>query len=231
LGTTKRIATSQEYVMHEEQKNKLMARAIEVLTENFGSPSRETVKVKAWNARHDLGVVLQIDQPNREQGAFVWLPYPPDGQPIPEIAFEYPGEAGRHSNTYPSPGLGRGFPALKLVVRTESELNDTVSFIKAFRDAMPLPEVKAHPAEVQSPVTVDTARMPPVKEQPQRREAIPRVAQREVWQRDGGRCVECGTKEKLCFDHIVPFSRGGSNTIRNLQLLCERCNCSKGNRI
>jgi hypothetical protein len=214
-----------------ELGNPLMSRAAEVLTKELGSPSRETVKVIAWNARPDLGVVLQIDQPNREQGAFIWVPYPPDGQPVPEIALEYPGESGRHSNTYPSPGLGRGFPALKLAVKTESELEDTISFIKAFRDSMPLPVVKLQPAEPQSPVPVDVSCMPPVKEQPTRREAIPRAVQREVWQRDGGRCVECDTREKLCFDHIVPFSRGGSNSIRNLQLLCERCNLSKGNRI
>ena len=114
--------------------NPLMARAVDVLTKEFGTPSRKTVKVIAWNVRPDMGVVLQIDQPNREQGAFIWVPYPPDGQPVPEIALEYPGEAGRHSNTYPSPGLGRGFPALKLAVKTESELEDTISFIKAFRD-------------------------------------------------------------------------------------------------
>ncbi len=94
--------------MYEELKSVMMVRAIAVLTENFGTPSRKTVKAIAWNARHDLGVVLQIDQPNREQGAFIWLPYPPDGQPIPEIALEYPGEAGRHSNTYPSPGFKIG---------------------------------------------------------------------------------------------------------------------------
>lgn len=211
--------------------NPLMSRAVDVLTKEFGSPSRETVKVIAWNVRPDMGVVLQIDQPNREQGAFIWVPYPPDGQPVPEIALEYPGEAGRHSNTYPSPGLGRGFPTLKLAVKTESELGDTISFIKAFRDSMPLPGVNSQPAEPQAPVPVDVSRMPVAKEQPARREAIPRAVQREVWQRDGGRCVECGTREKLCFDHIVPFSRGGSNTVRNLQLLCERCNLSKGNRI
>jgi hypothetical protein len=214
-----------------ELRNPLMSRAADVLAKEFGSPSRETVKVIAWNVRPDLGVVLQIDQPNREQGAFIWVPYPPDGQPVPEIALEYPGEAGRHSNTYPSPGLGRGFPALKLAVKTESELEDTISFIKAFRDSMPQPEVKSQPPEQQAPVPVDVLRMPRVKEQSSCREAIPRAVQREVWQRDGGRCVECGTREKLCFDHIVPFSRGGSNAIRNLQLLCERCNLSKGNRI
>lgn len=208
-----------------------MSRAVDVLTKEFGSPSRETVKVIAWNVRPDMGVVLQIDQPNREQGAFIWVPYPPDGQSVPEIALEYPGEAGRHSNTYPSPGLGRGLPALKLAVKTESELEGTISFIKAFRDAMPLPDVNSQPAELQAPLPVNVKRMPAVKEQLARREAIPRAVQREVWQRDSGRCVECGTREKLCFDHIVPFSRGGSNTIRNLQLLCERCNLSKGNRI
>ncbi len=214
-----------------ESSNKLISRAADVLTKEFGSPSRETVKVMAWNARPDLGIVLQVDQPNREQGAFVWTPYPPDGQPVPEIALEYPSEAGRHSNTYASPGLGRGLPALKLFVKTEAELDDTISFIKAFRDSLPLPHITSQPAEPQAPVSVDISRMPPVKEKFARREAIPRVVQREVWQRDGGRCVECGMKEKLCFDHIVPFSRGGSNTVRNIQLLCERCNLSKGNRI
>lgn len=214
-----------------EFRNALMSRTADVLTNEFGLPSRETVKVIAWNVKPDMGVVLQIDQPNREQGAFIWTPYPPDGQTVPEIALEYPSEAGRHSNTYASPGLGRGFPALKLIVKTEAELDDTISFIKAFRDSMPLPEVKSQLIESQVPEPVDISRMPAVTEQPARREAIPRAVQREVWQRDGGRCVECGTREKLCFDHIVPFSRGGSNTVRNLQLLCERCNLSKGNRI
>ncbi|MBS0640323.1 MAG: HNH endonuclease, partial [Proteobacteria bacterium] len=42
---------------------------------------------------------------------------------------------------------------------------------------------------------------------------------------------ECGTRAMLCFDHIVPFSLGGSNTVRNIQLLCEDCNLLKSNRI
>ena len=64
-----------------------------------------------------------------------------------------------------------------------------------------------------------------------RRESIPKSVKMYVWQRDGGRCVECASKEKLEYDHIIPFSEGGSNTDRNLQLLCEPCNRSKGSKI
>jgi HNH endonuclease len=217
--------------MQNEQRNKFLARTLELFTTEFGEPSRKTVKVSAWNLRPDVGIVVQVDQPTREQGALVWLPYPEDGQTIPEIALEYPGEAGRHSNTYPSPGLKRGLPALRLFIRSESELADTINYIKAYRDSRPLPEVKAQEPVASIAIPIDPSQLPEPKVQLQRREAIPRVVQREVWQRDGGKCVECGTREKLCFDHIVPFSRGGSNTIRNIQLLCEGCNLSKGNRI
>lgn len=63
------------------------------------------------------------------------------------------------------------------------------------------------------------------------RQTIPRDVQTFVWRRDEGRCVECGSREELEFDHIIPLSRGGSNSARNLQLLCQFCNRSKGNRI
>lgn len=49
-----------------------------------------------------------------------------------------------------------------------------------------------------------------------------------VWQRDGGRCVSCAAQSDLEFDHIIPVAMGGSNTARNLQLLCEPCNRRKG---
>lgn len=64
-----------------------------------------------------------------------------------------------------------------------------------------------------------------------RREPIPKSVKMYVWQRDQGRCVECGSKERLEYDHIIPVSKGGSNTDRNIQLLCERCNRSKGSSI
>jgi hypothetical protein len=62
------------------------------------------------------------------------------------------------------------------------------------------------------------------------RQPIPKAVQREVWQRDQGRCVECGSRENLEFDHIIPVSRGGATTTRNVQLLCESCNRRKSDR-
>lgn len=46
------------------------------------------------------------------------------------------------------------------------------------------------------------------------------------------KCVHCGRsfrKDSIEIDHIVPQSRGGGNNAENLQCLCKRCNCSKGN--
>ena len=62
----------------------------------------------------------------------------------------------------------------------------------------------------------------------QPRHRIPEKVRIEVWQRDGGKCARCGSREKLEYDHIVPLSRGGSNTARNIELLCEKCNRTKG---
>ena len=62
-------------------------------------------------------------------------------------------------------------------------------------------------------------------------EPIPEHVRTEVWRRDGGQCVDCGSRERLEFDHIVPVSKGGSNTARNLELRCENCNRKKGARI
>lgn len=59
------------------------------------------------------------------------------------------------------------------------------------------------------------------------RQAIPSEIRREVWRRDGGKCVKCGSREKLEYDHIIPVAKGGSNTARNIELLCEACNRSK----
>ena len=63
------------------------------------------------------------------------------------------------------------------------------------------------------------------------REPIPEAIRNEVWRRDGGQCVMCSSRYQLEFDHIIPVSRGGSSSARNLQLLCRSCNQSKSSSI
>ena len=61
---------------------------------------------------------------------------------------------------------------------------------------------------------------------------IPSVVKLEVWRRDNGRCVKCGSTDNLHFDHIIPYSRGGSSLVAaNIQLLCARHNLEKHDRI
>jgi 5-methylcytosine-specific restriction endonuclease McrA len=64
-----------------------------------------------------------------------------------------------------------------------------------------------------------------------RRKPIPDDVRMFIWQRDEGRCIKCGNREQLEYDHIIPVAEGGSNTARNIQLLCETCNRQKGKSI
>jgi Holliday junction DNA helicase RuvB len=63
------------------------------------------------------------------------------------------------------------------------------------------------------------------------RDAIPSAVRREVWRRDGGKCARCGSRKNLEYDHIIPVSKGGSNTARNIELLCEEHNRAKSDLI
>ncbi len=44
-----------------------------------------------------------------------------------------------------------------------------------------------------------------------------------VFSRDGGRCVECGSRYWLELSHIIPRGRGGSDTESNTRVLCKKC--------
>lgn len=63
------------------------------------------------------------------------------------------------------------------------------------------------------------------------RERIPERTRIFVWRRDGGKCSRCGSRDRIEFDHIVPVSKGGSNTARNIELLCESCNRIKRDHV
>ena len=42
-------------------------------------------------------------------------------------------------------------------------------------------------------------------------------------------CQCCGASQNLEYDHIIPYSCGGSSSVNNIQLLCQTCNRSKSN--
>lgn len=61
---------------------------------------------------------------------------------------------------------------------------------------------------------------------------IPSEVKKEVWKRDGGKCVLCNSKKNLHFDHDLPFSKGGTSlTAKNIRLLCAKHNLSKSDKI
>jgi hypothetical protein len=72
----------------------------------------------------------------------------------------------------------------------------------------------------------------PVRISAERRRIIPSNVKLEVWQRDAGKCAICSATDELHFDHIVPFSKGGTSvTAANVQLLCARHNLAKSDHI
>lgn len=61
---------------------------------------------------------------------------------------------------------------------------------------------------------------------------IPSKVKQEVWKRDNGQCVLCGSQDNLHFDHELPFSRGGTSlTSKNVRLLCMKHNLQKSSKI
>ncbi len=72
---------------------------------------------------------------------------------------------------------------------------------------------------------------PEVREALSDRKRIPEKVRIAVWRRDQGQCARCSSRLNLEYDHIIPVAEGGSNTVRNIELLCEKCNRSKGKKI
>ena len=64
-----------------------------------------------------------------------------------------------------------------------------------------------------------------------KRMAIPEDVKLLVFSRDEGKCVRCGSSERLHFDHVIPVAKGGGNSDTNIQLLCDYCNLQKSDKI
>lgn len=63
------------------------------------------------------------------------------------------------------------------------------------------------------------------------RQPLPKWLRAAVMERDGYQCVNCGATKPLAIDHIFPWSRGGEDTLENLQVLCKPCNSKKRDSI
>lgn len=63
--------------------------------------------------------------------------------------------------------------------------------------------------------------------------SIPRDIQFRVLKRENQICSDCGRSvkdEDIEFDHVIPWSKGGSSDEHNIRLLCKACNKKRGNR-
>jgi len=58
-------------------------------------------------------------------------------------------------------------------------------------------------------------------------QCIRKIMTKKVFERDKHTCRYCGATNRLEIDHIIPLSRGGSNELDNLQILCRYCNSRK----
>jgi hypothetical protein len=62
------------------------------------------------------------------------------------------------------------------------------------------------------------------------RKVIPGKVRQKVLKKYDFKCTHCNSTKNLAIDHIKPYSKGGSDTIKNLQVLCKSCNSKKGNK-
>jgi len=67
---------------------------------------------------------------------------------------------------------------------------------------------------------------------------IPAATRDAVFARDKGRCTYVGSNGERCaathhlqIDHVMPYARGGTNSLGNLRLLCERHNKKEAERV
>lgn len=52
-----------------------------------------------------------------------------------------------------------------------------------------------------------------------------------IFKRDGYKCQYCGSKNNLTLDHVIPRSKGGKDTWKNLVTACQECNQLKADNI
>lgn len=59
---------------------------------------------------------------------------------------------------------------------------------------------------------------------------LPNGLRMQVYERDGYKCVLCGSSSKLVTRHVVPKSKGGESTLDNLRTVCDPCSRKLGKK-
>ena len=178
------------------------------------------------------------------------------GKPIDNLWFDIPGVSGKESTGYPTQ---KPLELLERIIKASSNKGDMVLDpfcgcattcvaaeklgrqwvgIDVWENAHEIIDKRLHnDFALWEGGTIHKLTKPPVRTdadpaaKPQRkREYIPDEVKEMVWQRDAGQCRNCGAKDNLQYDHIIPHSEGGSNEITNLQILCRNCNLKKSNK-
>ena len=107
--------------------------------------------------------------------------------------------------------------------------NGLFRLVDAWQETSDRRQVFKFKLEIVDQLSLSTSGSAPMTD---RDRVIPSVVKLEVWKRDKGACVRCGSRENLHFDHIIPYSQGGSSRdAENIQILCARHNLEKRDRI
>lgn len=62
------------------------------------------------------------------------------------------------------------------------------------------------------------------------RHAVRNGTRRQVFNKQNGKCSMCGDKLSylnFTVDHVIPISKGGKNTLDNMEAMCYMCNQMK----
>ena len=102
------------------------------LTALLGEPTRETKKLVSWTITSGFGIAVQTDSPSHNEFAWLWVPFSDDTMESLKAEKQfYSEEKGRHSNTYPIPGLGKGEAAIRIKVANDTDLDEFMGFLES----------------------------------------------------------------------------------------------------
>ncbi|MFH1106681.1 MAG: HNH endonuclease [Candidatus Micrarchaeota archaeon] len=161
--------------------------------------------------REVTGNPKSVDQPSRDS----------DGSPTQNLLFY--DAAIRCKNDKPEPELVKVYEKLKPGIWV---FNGLFRLVNAWQEASDGRQVFkfrleiAEGKEIEDTTDLEHSRL------------IPSNVKLEVWKRDKGQCIKCHRKDNLHFDHVLPYSKGGTSLlVENIQILCARHNLQKRAKI